>query len=64
MYDTCFLTKEQIEKLANGKSVIVKYQSIGEYGFTSSHDIEIIPTKKDDNYLNELVLNADKREMK
>jgi len=67
VYDTLYLTKEQIEKLQNGESIIAEFRSLEDYGYVSKHDIEIFPiveNVKKDNCYTDNVLNADKRGMK
>lgn len=41
--DTCRLTREQVAALAAGRTVRTRYDSLEEYGYVASLEIEIIP---------------------
>jgi hypothetical protein len=43
--DQCRLTPEQIKSLSEGKSVIVSYQTLEEYGRVDNNEIQLVPHK-------------------
>ncbi len=41
--DKCKITPDQITSLLSGKSVILEYQTMEDYGQMFSHKIELVP---------------------
>ncbi len=44
--ETCYLTKEQVLNLLAGKKIKVEWQTAGEYGWTDSNTLVLIPEKE------------------
>lgn len=41
------ITYKQIQALVNGQRVFISYRTLGEYGGTDQHDIELVPEERD-----------------